>query len=83
MISDIIMGQARKNTGSSLYSLEFTGRISRLVDRLSDIMAHILILKLHPLCRSIGVLSGFLQVFSLCGDAKHTAAVCHDLSVVD
>ena len=54
----------------------------RLVDRPSNIMSHILILKGNPLRRLIGFLSGFLQVFSGCGHTEDTAAVCDDLAFV-
>ena len=44
-------------------------------------MAHVLVVKLHPLCGRVGVGPGLLQIFSLGCDAQHPSAVCDDLSV--
>ena len=52
-----------------------------IVDRLTNIMSHVLILKRDPFRRLISLLSGFLQIFSGGGHTEDTAAVGDDLTV--
>ena len=46
-------------------------------------MSHIFIFELYPLCRGIGVLPCLFEVLSFCRHPEHTAAVGHNLSVVE
>ena len=55
----------------------------RLINSFSDIVPHILVLEVYPLCRGISILSRFFQIFSFCRHAEDTTAVCHDLSVLE
>ena len=55
---------------------------SNLINRLTNIMPHILIPKFHPLRCLISIFSGFLQCISFCCDPQHPSAVGHYIPVL-
>lgn len=56
--------------------------ILHFVDCMSDIVAHVLVLKLHPLCCLISIRASFFEVFAECGHAEHSSSICHNASVL-
>ena len=69
---------ARQNTAvhKNIYFINL-----RFINRLADIMPHILIIKFNPLRGLISIGSGCLQILPGCRDSQHAAAICHDIAV--
>ena len=53
-----------------------------LIDRASDVMAHVLICKINPLCRLVCFCARLLQILSSRRNAEHTPAVRDDRAVL-